>query len=109
MVVSSRSAPDITLSFWGGALVFFGILDVLITMMAVGSGIAAELNPLVDAMIRRFSVLVLPVLKTASIGIFYFLYRTVPSPYNIGVPLGLTVLGVAVVTWNVIVVVQAIA
>jgi hypothetical protein len=109
MAVSIRTAPDITRTYWGAALLFFGILDVLITMIAVGGGIAGEANPLVDAVIRRYSVLVLPVLKTTSIGIFYLLYRTVPSPYSIGVPLGLTVLGMAVVTWNVIVVLQTIA
>lgn len=85
---------------WGVAVVSFGVLDVLLTMIAVGFGFAEEANPLVAAGIDRYDLWILPVWKGLVFGIWYQVFRTVPRPYNAGVPIGLALLGSVIVCWN---------
>ncbi|WP_123537179.1 hypothetical protein [Halosimplex salinum] len=94
---------------WLVALVAFGAFDVAVTAAAVGTGVAAEAHPLVRAGIERFGLAILPVWKGVVLVVFYVLYWAVPRPYDVGIPLGLAVAGVAVGVWNVAVVVFAVA
>lgn len=93
---------------WGMAVVSFGVLDVLVTMIAVGFGLTEEANPLVAAGIDRYDLWILPVWKGLVLVIWYQVFRTVPRPYNAGVPIGLALLGFAIVCWNAVVLVLVI-
>lgn len=86
---------------WGMALIYFGVLDVFLTMIAVGFGLADEANPFVAAAIDRYTLWILPVWKVVVLGIWYQVFRTVPRPYNVGVPIGLALLGFVTICWNI--------
>lgn len=94
---------------WIAAVLTFGLLDVLLTAVAVGSGLAVEQHPLVNEAIRRYSLAVLPLWKAATLGIFYAIYRATPRSYQVGVPLGLALLGSTVAAWNAIVILISLA
>ncbi|WP_436923759.1 hypothetical protein [Halosimplex amylolyticum] len=108
MATHGGTKTDVTASTWAVALIAFGIFDVVLTTAAVGTGVAAEAHPLIREGIQRFGLVVLPVWKGILIASFYALYRATPRPYDVGVPLGLAIVGVAVGIWNVAVVVFAI-
>ncbi|WP_415382760.1 hypothetical protein [Halosimplex sp. TS25] len=109
MATHGGTKTRLTASVWIVALVAFGVFDVALTAAAVGTGVAAEAHPLVREGIRQFGLLVLPVWKGILLAAFYVLYRATPRPYDVGVPLGLAIVGVGVGIWNVAVVVFAIA
>ncbi|MDX1745774.1 MAG: hypothetical protein R3324_07545 [Halobacteriales archaeon] len=88
---------------WWAALVFFGVGDVVTTAVGLTTGIAAEVGPLVAPVIDAHGILALVALKTAAFAASYQLWRLVPAPHNLGVPLGLAALGVLVTAWNLLV------
>lgn len=109
MATHGGTRTDLTSEIWVVVLVAFGAFDVALTAAAVGTGVAAEAHPLVREGIRQFGLVVLPVWKAVLLVGFYLLYRATPRPYDVGVPLGLAIVGVAVGVWNVAVVVLSIA
>lgn len=86
---------------WGVAVLFFGIGDVVSTVMGLNAGGLAEVGPLVAPIIAEYGVVSLIWLKVGTFGICYLLWRFTPSPHRLGVPLGLATLGVLVTAWNV--------
>jgi DNA-binding transcriptional LysR family regulator len=109
MATREGTGTDLTSGIWAVALVAFGAFDVTLTAAAVGTGVAAEAHPVVRAGIQQFGLAILPVWKAVLLGGFYLLYRATPRPYDVGVPIGLALVGVAVGVWNVAVVVLSVA
>lgn len=85
---------------WIGALLFFGLGDLLTTVVGLMGGRVAEAGPLAAALVERYGLGVLGMLKIAAIGVCYALWRLIPRPYAVGTPLGLAVLGMLVTGWN---------
>jgi hypothetical protein len=85
---------------WLVALAAFGVLDVALTLVGVGTGLATEAHPLAAALLRQYGLWTLPVWKLAVVAGFYGLYVAVPRTYDLGVPLGLAILGVGTALWN---------
>lgn len=59
-----------------------------------------EGNAIPALMINEFGLWSLIPIKIAIFSLFYLLYRIAPKPHNIGVPIGLTTIGVVVTLWN---------
>lgn len=98
----SAALLEITAShLWAMAVLFFGIGDVVSTVIGLNAGGLAEVGPLVAPIIEAYGVASLIGLKVATFGLCYLLWRFTPRPHRIGVPLGLATLGVLVTAWNV--------
>lgn len=61
-----------------------------------------EGNAIPALMINELGLWSLIPIKIAIFGIFYLLYRISPDPHKIGVPIGLTTIGVIVTLWNIL-------
>lgn len=84
---------------WMMAVLFYGIFDLLLTTAGLSVG-ATEAHPLVGDVVEEYVLLAMIPLKLASFGVCYAVWRVVPSPYRLGVPLGLALLGLVVTGWN---------
>lgn len=85
---------------WLGALVFFVVGDVVTTGVGLSLGPIVEIGPVVGPLLRTYGLGVMLALKAAVLAGCYCLYRCVPRPHDVGVPLGLALLGVLVTGWN---------
>lgn len=85
---------------WAVSILFFGIGDIVSTMIGLNNGQLAEVGPLVAPIIAEYGFSALLGLKLATFGLCYGLWKVTPHPHRVGVPLGLAVLGVLVTAWN---------
>jgi hypothetical protein len=85
---------------WLLAVVFFGIGDVVTTVVGLTVGSSAEANPVVAMLVQQYGIVVLLPLKAALLGTVYALWKWLPLPYPAVVPFALAVLGVGVTVWN---------
>lgn len=86
---------------WLVAVAFFGIGDLLTTVAGLHLEQVIEAGPVVADVIAVHGVPAMVALKLAVFAICYGLWRVVPAPHRVGVPLGLAMLGVLVTIWNV--------
>lgn len=106
--MNTTSSPTIDLlnkfrpHLWGCTILFFGVADVVTTSVGLQLGGVAEVGPVVAPFIRQHGLAAMILLKVGTFGVCYLMYRTVPWPYNLGVPLGLAALGGLVSVWNTI-------
>lgn len=89
---------------WGGAIVLFGAGDLVTTLLGLSYG-ARERNPLPATLAAQVdSILLLAILlvawKLAVLAGCYVVFDRIDSPVRFGIPLGLAVVGVLVVGWN---------
>lgn len=95
---------DILRSFtpelWLTAFVFFVVGDLVTTAVGLFNGGVAEVGPVVAPIMAEHGLLIMVPLKALAIGICYAVWRLVPAPHAVGVPLGLATLGVLVTGWN---------
>lgn len=93
---------------WLLAVLLFGVGDVVTTSVGLTLPGVVEADPVARVAIDSFGVGSIVGLKLLAFGLCYAVWRTVPRPYCLGVPLGLAALGAAVTAWNVLVVVTAV-
>jgi hypothetical protein len=91
---------------WLIAVLFFGVGDVVTTGIGLDLTGVSEIGPL-RSVILRHGVFAIVGLKLVTFAACYVLWRVVPRPHAVGVPLGLALLGVPVTGWNVAVLVLA--
>ena len=89
---------------WGLAVLVYGLGDLLSTLAGIRMG-AREGNPLPAALIDLApgfleAALLLTIWKAATMLVFVGFAWRLPSKYAVAVPLGLSVVGIAVVGWN---------
>jgi hypothetical protein len=87
-------------ALWAVAVAFFGVGDLVTTLVGYSITGVTELSPVVRLLLERHAMLALTGLKVAVFVGFLTVWKYVSRPYSIGVPLGLAVLGVAVTAWN---------
>lgn len=112
----SRPVGDRTVEFlwksrtrlWVSAVLFFAVGDVVTTGVGLSADRIVELGPVVGPLMERYGVATMLVLKGGVFGGCYALYRVVPRPQTVGIPLGLAVLGVLVTGWNLAVLAAAL-
>lgn len=85
---------------WAIAIVFYGIGDLVTTLVGLPLEPTAEVGPLAASLYEQYGPGSMVVLKAGVFVGAYLLWRLVPSPQRIGVPLGLSALGVLVTIWN---------
>jgi len=92
---------------WTTAVIAFGIGDVLTTAVGLALGGVVEANPMARPVVRELGVFAMISLKVLVFGLAVVAWRSTPSPYSEGIPIGLATLGVTLSVWNVAVVVTA--
>ena len=90
-----------TVKLWLLAILFYGIGDLLTTVVGLSSGTLVEASPLVIPVIERFGLIALFGLKSLVFGFTGLLWWFTPYPESLGVPLGLAVIGLLVTGWNI--------
>jgi hypothetical protein len=93
---------------WVLAVLFFGVGDLLTTGIGLSVNGVSEIAPVVKVTITHYGLLALVLLKVLGITWAYALWTVVPRPYRVGIPLGLTIIGIPVTAWNVHVVLVAV-
>ncbi|MFB6200608.1 MAG: DUF5658 family protein [Halorhabdus sp.] len=85
---------------WLLAVAFFGAGDLLTTAVGIQTAGVAETNPFLAPMLSDSGVLALAVLKFVVLVGCYAVWRVVPWPHDVAIPLALGTVGVAVTAWN---------
>jgi len=85
---------------WALAVLLFGIGDVATTLYFIATTPATEANPVVATVIGVAGLWVLVPWKVLTVALFYGLYRATPNEWQVGVPIGLVLVGGVVSVWN---------
>ncbi|MFB6251344.1 MAG: hypothetical protein ABEI27_06615 [Halobellus sp.] len=99
---------DLTSLWWQAAIVFFLVGDLVTTFAGFQLRQVVEAGPLAAWVVNSHGATLIIPLKLVVVVAFYGLYRVVPSPHRVGVPLGLAALGFVVTVWNGAVIVAAL-
>jgi hypothetical protein len=94
---------DLSRWWWSGALVFYGLGDLLTTALGLQVVPVVEASPVVARAVAASGLWAIVPLKALVFVIAYVLWVAVPRPHNVGVPLGLFAFGLVVTVWNTIV------
>lgn len=86
---------------WIAGILCFGVGDLLTTVAGLQVAGVIEGNAVPALLVERYGVGALFGLKLIGLGACYVLWRVSPRPYNLGIPLGLALLGAVVTLWNV--------
>lgn len=89
-----------TPELWALAVAFYGVGDLLTTLIGLYGGRATETGVVAAALVEGYGIAAVVPLKLGSLLLFYLLWRVAPRPHAVGVPLGLAVLGGALTAWN---------
>jgi hypothetical protein len=89
---------------WWLSITFYGIGDILTTATTQLSSPIAEGSPVVESAAAAYGIWGLVGLKIVAFAVAYGVWYSVDSPHNVGVPLALSVLGVGLTTWNLVVI-----
>lgn len=84
---------------WVLAILFYGVADLVTTVLGLHTGQLIEIGP-IAAMVVPYGLGPLTLLKVLTIGVMIGAWRVIPEPHNLGVPLALIGVGVAVTIWN---------
>ena len=85
---------------WPLAVAYYGIGDILTTVIGVGINPVTEIGPVAGPLLQQYGIVAFPVVKLALFTYWYVAWRVVPGPYSLAIPLGLAVGGVLVTVWN---------
>lgn len=91
---------SLDLGAWAGTFVFFVVGDLITTGVGLAIFDLSEAGPVSSLLVERFGLLVIVPVKFLVVGGCYLVWRTLPSPYCAGVPVGLTTLGATATVWN---------
>jgi len=108
-VENDRPRLDYPTVAWVGAVLMFGVGDVVTTVVGISQAGAVEASPTVGPVVETFGLWVLVPLKAGILVAFYGLFRLAPDEHRAGVPFGLMEVGAAAVGWNLVVVAGAVA
>lgn len=103
-----ETLTDHTSLLWVLAVALYGGGDLLTTVFGVSSGRAVETGVVAAGLVDHYGLGVVVPLKLGSFLAFYLLWRAVPNPHAVGVPLGLALTGALLTGWNSLVLLGAI-
>lgn len=92
---------------WIAAVLFFVVGDLVTTSIGLSVEHVQEVGPMARFAVERFGFGAVVLLKAGTLLVCVGVWRVIPSPYDAGVPAGLTALGVAVTGWNAMVIAPA--
>jgi hypothetical protein len=90
-------------ALWAAAVLWYGIGDTATTLFGLGTDGVAEAGPIAGAVVGQVGPGGLLVVKIGAFAVFYAAWRVMAPPRRVGVPLALTVVGVVVTVWNLLV------
>jgi len=93
--------PGTSIRAWRQAILWFGVGDLLTSIVGVASGLARESTPYIAALVLDVGVAGLVIAKTAGFVVGYLGWRLTPKPFDIGIPIGLAAIGLFLTIWNV--------
>lgn len=82
------------------AVLLFVVGDLVTTGVGLRFPTLTEAGPITGPALRGFGPLAVLALKSLTLAGCYLLWRLVPRPHRLGVPLGLLALGGWIVGWN---------
>jgi len=85
---------------WPLAIAYYGIGDLLTTVLGIGFSRVTEIGVLAAPLFQQYGVVAFPVVKLALFACWYVAWRIMPGPYSLAIPLGLAVGGILVTVWN---------
>ena len=106
--LSSRDTKFGQTHLWGCVLLFFAIGDLVTTVIGLRIDGVYERSPIPALLIAVFGSEILIFLKSITLIIFFGVWRVTPGPYNIGIPVGLVLIGVFATMWNIITIVHVL-
>jgi uncharacterized membrane protein len=86
-------------AFWLLGIFEFVIGDIGTTIVGLSRGYA-EAHPISRVLLENFGVYGMVGMKIVVVLILFGLYRLSPEEWQRGVPIGLFVIGMSIVTWN---------
>lgn len=100
--------PTVDRWAWLFVVVFFVGGDLVTTGLGLQVHGVVEQNPMLAPVLADHGLVSMVVLKGIVVGGGYVLYRSVPHPHGLGVPIGFAVVGVLVTGWNLLIVASAL-
>jgi len=89
-------------ALWVVALLLYGVGDLVTTTVGLGQQGIVEIGPVAGPVVDAYGTRGLVVLKSGTLAASYAVWRLVPQPHRVGIPLGLVGVGLAVTSWNTI-------
>lgn len=86
--------------WWGGAILFFGIGDIVTTLVGLRLEMIVEASPVGAWLVETYGPTAIIPIKSLLLGGFYGLWLLLPRPQNTGIPLALCALGLLITVWN---------
>lgn len=86
--------------FWILGILLFGAGDIITTFFGIYIKNLGEINLIPSIILDKLGIQGLLLLKIITIYIFYILWRILPQKYRIGIPIGITITGTAIITHN---------
>ena len=96
-------------ALWTTAVAFFGVGDLVTTAVGLGFAGVVEAGPVVGPVVDQYGIAGIGLVKLLVLAGSYGLWRAVPAPHRLGIPLGIAVVGVGVTGWNIAVIAVALA
>jgi len=94
-------------ALWTTAIATYGVGDVATTAYGLSLTGVNEAHPISEAILGTSGIVGMVAVKAGALTLLYSLYRLANDDYNIGVPLGITALGSAIVANNTSVILSA--
>ena len=88
------------LSLWVLGIVFYGIGDIVTTLIGLHESGVVEVGPVAVVLLAAGGTPVLIAWKVIVFGVFYGVSKILPGAVRVAVPLGIAVTGVGVTIWN---------
>lgn len=97
-------APSVGTVLWVLAVLAFGAGDLATTLMGLNVAGVTEVGPVAGPLFSSLGPAGVVALKLVSLVGFYGIWRLIPHPHAVGVPLGLAAVGIVVTCWNLVVI-----
>jgi hypothetical protein len=91
---------------WLVAILFYVIGDTATTLIGIDTPHVMEAGPVVAGVVSHSGVAGLFAVKLLTFDGFYLAWRVLPAPGRAGIPLALSVVGLLVTAWNLLVLLQ---
>lgn len=85
---------------WEMTLLFWVFGDLLTTIVGLQLPGVIEVGPLAQQILSQYGYAGLIVAKVVFTGFLFGMAARVPNPYHVGIPIGLTGVGIVITLWN---------
>lgn len=86
--------------FWVSGILLFGLGDFSTTVLGLYTKSLTEVNLIPNIIYNMLGVFGLLLIKIITLFVFYLFWKMSPKKYRIGIPIGITIVGIVITTWN---------